>query len=83
MTDGLEKFTELENKVYRAIELFKATKIQKESLEKDVLKMKSQLEQAVADNDRLKAQIQEFKKENELVKQKVEGLLQKLESLTV
>ena len=52
MNNGLEKFTDLENKVYRTIELFKAVKLQKESLEKEVLKLKSLLDQTQAEGDR-------------------------------
>jgi chromosome segregation ATPase len=83
VTNGLEKFTELENKLYRVIELFKAVRLQKESLEKDVLRIKAQLEQMTSDNDRMKLEIQEFKKENELVKEKVEGILDNLEKLSL
>jgi FtsZ-binding cell division protein ZapB len=83
VTDGLEKFTELENKVYRVIELFRAVKLQKESLEKDVLRIRVQVDQLAADNDRLKAEVEEFKKEKELVKEKVEGILNNLEKLSL
>jgi cell division protein FtsB len=81
VSDGLEKFTELENKVYRVIELFKATKLQKESLEKDVLKMKSQLDQVTTENNHLKLEIQEFKREKDLVKERVETILNNLEEV--
>ena len=81
MSNGLEKFTDLENKVYRVIELFRAVKLQKESLEKDVLRIKSQLDQIIAENDRLKTEILEYKKEKDLVKDKLEAILQNLESL--
>lgn len=83
MTNALDKFTELENKVYRVVELFRAVKLQKESLEKDLLKMKSQLEQAQGENDRLKAEIQEHRKEKDLVRDKVEAILQNLEKLAM
>lgn len=83
MTNGLEKFTELEDKIYRVIEFFKAVKLQKESLEKDVLRTKVQLEQLTSDNERLKSEIEAFKKENELVKEKVEGILGNLEKLSL
>jgi len=83
VSDGLEKFTELENKVYRVIELFRAIRLQKESLEKDVLKMKSQLDQLATENDHLKLEIQEFKKQKDLVKERVETILDNLEELTV
>jgi len=77
----LEKFTDLENKVYRVIELFRAVKLQKESLEKDVLRIKSQLDQILAENDCLKAEIVEYRKEKDLVKDKLEAMLQNLESV--
>ena len=83
MSNGLEKFTELENKVYRAIELFKAVKLQKESLEKEVIKMKAQLEQTQADHERLKSVALELGKERDLVKGKVESILQNLDNLVL
>ena len=83
MTNGLERFTELEDRIYRVIELFKAVRLQKESLEKDVLRVKAQLEQAISENDRLKSEVEQFKKEKDLVKERVEGILNSLEKLSV
>jgi len=83
VNNGLEKFTDLENKVYRAIELFKAVKLQKESLEKEVLKIKSQLDQTHVDNERLKQEAVELKKERDLVRGKVESILRNLDSLAL
>jgi hypothetical protein len=82
VSNGLEKFTDLENKVYRVIELFRAVKLQKESLEKDVLRIKSQLDQIIEENDRLKTEILEYKREKDLVKDRLEAILQNLDSLT-
>ena len=81
MANGLEKFTDLESKVYRMIELFKATKVQNEALEKEVSKFKSDLGQISAENDRLKSEVSEFRKEHGLIKQKVEMILRKLDRL--
>ncbi|MSO23396.1 MAG: hypothetical protein EXQ58_09120 [Acidobacteria bacterium] len=81
MNNGLEKFTDFENKVYRTIELFKAVKLQKESLEKEVLKLKSQLDQTQAEGERLKQESIELKKERDIVKGKVETILKNLDSL--
>ena len=81
MNNGLEKFTDLENKVYRTIELFKAVKLQKESLEKEVLKLKSQLDQSQTESERLKQESVELKKERDLVKGKIETILKNLDSL--
>jgi FtsZ-binding cell division protein ZapB len=83
VTNGLERFTELEDRIYRVIELFKAVRLQKESLEKDVLRIKAQLEQATSENDRLKSEVEQFKKEKDLVKERVEGILNNLEKLSV
>lgn len=82
MNNGLEKFTDLENKVYRTIELFKAVKLQKESLEKEVLKLKSQLDQTHAERERLREESVELKKERDLVKGKIETILKNLDTLT-
>jgi len=81
VNNGLEKFTDLENKVYRTIELFKAVKLQKESLEKEVLKLKSQLDQSQTESERLKQESVELKKERDLVKGKIETILKNLDSL--
>lgn len=81
MNNGLEKFSDLENKVYRTIELFKAVKLQKESLEKEVLKLKSQLDQTQAEGERVKQESIELKKERDLVKGKIETILKNLDSL--
>lgn len=81
MNNGLEKFTDLENKVYRTIELFKTVKLQKESLEKEVLKLKSLLDQTQAEGERLKQESIELKKERDLVKGKIETILKNLDSL--
>jgi len=82
VNNGLEKFTDLENKVYRTIELFKAVKLQKESLEKEVLKLKSLLDQTQAEGERFKQESIELKKERDLVKGKIETILKNLDSLT-
>jgi len=83
VNNGLEKFTDLENKVYRTIELFKAVKLQKESLEKEVLKLKSLLEQTQAEGERLRQETSELKKERDLVKGKIESILKNLDSLAI
>jgi len=83
VNNGLEKFTDLENKVYRAIELFKAVRLQKEALEKELLKVKAQLEDTRKENEQLKEQMIEHKNERELVREKVESLLHNLEILTI
>lgn len=77
--DGLEKFADLESRVYRMVELFKATKARKEVLEAEVRRLKSELEQVSSENDRLKSEVSEFEKDRELIKEKVERILGSLD----
>lgn len=79
MTNGLEKFTDLECRVYRIVELFRATNVQKEALEKEVLRFKSKIDQISAENGQLKSEVSKFKKENSIIKEKVETILRKLD----
>ncbi len=81
MTNGLDKFTNLESKVYRIVELFRATNVQKETLEKEILRFKSKIDQMSAENGQLKSEVSQFKKENRIIKEKVEIIIRKLDRL--
>ncbi len=81
MNEGFEKFVDLENRIYRIIEVHKATRVQKEALEKECQKLKHQLEQALQENQRLKDEIQEAGEDRQLVRNKVETLLAHLDQL--
>lgn len=77
--NGLEKFADLESRIHRMVELFKATKARKEVLEAEVRRLKSEMEQASSENDRLKAEFSEFERDRELIKEKVERILASLD----
>ena len=77
--DGLEKFADLESRVYRMVELFKATRVQKEVLEAEVRRLKSEMEQFASENDRLKSEVSELGKDREMIKEKVERILGSLD----
>lgn len=77
--DGLEKFADLESRVYRMAELFKATKARKEALEAEVRRLKSEMEQFSSENERLKSEVSEFERDRELIKEKVERILGSLD----
>ncbi len=79
MADGLEKFADLESRVYRMVELFKATKARNEALEADLRRLESELEQVSSENGRLKSEVSEFEKDRELIKEKVERILGSLD----
>jgi archaellum component FlaC len=68
MATTMEKFTELENRIVRTVELVKNT--QKE------------LAGARAQVSRLEGELEELRRERELVKNKVELLLENLSSLS-
>ncbi len=81
MTSGFEQFTNLEHKLHQIIELFKANKSQKESLERDVELFKAKINQLSIENDQLKSQIDGFNKEHKVIKEKVELMLRNIERL--
>jgi chromosome segregation ATPase len=76
---GLEKFADLESKVFRMVELFKATRDQNEALEREVARFKAEIEQLSSENDRLKSEVSEFGRVNGLIKEKVETILSRLD----
>ena len=77
--DGLEKFGDLESRVYRMVELFKATKARKEALEAEVRRLRSEMERFSSENERLKSEVSELEKDRELIKEKVERMLGSLD----
>ena len=77
--DGLEKFADLESRVYRMVELFKATRARKEALEAEVRRLQSEMERFSSENERLKSEVSEFEKDRELIKEKVERMLGSLD----
>ena len=77
--EGLEKFADLESRVYRMVELFKATRVQNEALDSEVRRLKSEVEQLLSENDRLKSEVADFEKDRELIKEKVERILGSLD----
>ena len=81
MTSEFEQFTNLEHKLYQIIELFKANKSQKESLERDVESFKAKINQLTIENDQLNSQIDGFNKEHKVIKENVESMLSNIERL--
>ncbi len=81
VNEGMEKFVELENRIYRIIEVHKATRVQKEALEKECQKLKHLLEQAQQENQHLREEIREAEENRQLVRDKVQSLLARLDQL--
>ncbi|MEJ7712502.1 MAG: hypothetical protein WKF84_22290 [Pyrinomonadaceae bacterium] len=56
---GLEKFSHLEDKIYRTIELAKSLRQEKEALEREVAATRRDLGGLLDEKDRLEAQVGE------------------------
>ena len=81
MTNEFKQFTNLERKLYQIIELFKANKTQKESLEKNVELFKSKIDQLSTENNQLRSQIDGCNKKQQAVREKVKLMLRNLDRL--
>jgi chromosome segregation ATPase len=72
---GLEKFSHLEDKIYRTIELTKTLRQEKESLEREVAAMRRELGTLLEEKDRLEAQVERLLAERDTIRMKVEAML--------
>jgi chromosome segregation ATPase len=72
---GLEKFSHLEDKIYRTIELTKTLRQEKESLEREVTAMRRELGTLLEEKDRLEAQVERLLAERDTIRMKVEAML--------
>jgi FtsZ-binding cell division protein ZapB len=72
---GLEKFSHLEDKIYRTIEHCKMLKAEKERLESDALHMRREVMALSEEKERLEAQLERLYSERDVIKLKVEAML--------
>jgi len=72
---AVDKFTELEARIVRTIELVKSTRMEKVAVEKELTMTRKSVE-------KLEREIEELKQERELVKNRVESLLDNLSEIT-
>jgi cell division protein FtsB len=72
---GLEKFSHLEDKIYRTIELTKTLRQEKESLERDVAATRRELGNLLDEKDRLETQVERLLSERDMIRMKVEAML--------
>jgi FtsZ-binding cell division protein ZapB len=68
---GLEKFSHLEDKIYRTIELTKTLRQEKEELERQLARARN----VSSDKQQLVNQVERLLAERELIKLKVEAML--------
>lgn len=80
---GLEKFSHLEDKIYRTIEQFKRERQEREALEREVVNLRRDMTRATDDRQRLEEQVERLLTERDAIKQKVEGMLDAISVLEV
>src|SRR5256885_14095855 len=78
---GLEKFSHLEDKIYRTIELTKALRQEKEGLEREVASVRRELGGLLNEKERLEAQGERLLSERDTIRTKVEAMLDAIATL--
>ena len=72
---GLEKFSHLEDKIYRTIELTKTLRQEKEALERELASVRRELGALLDEKDRLEGQVERLLSERDTIRTKVEAML--------
>jgi FtsZ-binding cell division protein ZapB len=78
---GLEKFSHLEDKIYRTIELTKTLRQEKESLEKELSLVRRNRGVVPHEQERLEKQVEALLAERDLIRSKVEAMLDAVAAL--
>ncbi|HWN10500.1 MAG TPA: hypothetical protein VNO50_14750 [Pyrinomonadaceae bacterium] len=78
---GLEKFSHLEDKIYRTIELTKTLRQEKESLEKELSLVRRNRGVIPHEQERLEKQVEALLAERDLIRAKVEAMLDAVAAL--
>jgi predicted nucleic acid-binding Zn-ribbon protein len=76
-----EDFQALEEKVYRTIELYKAAKEARATAERDVKRLREQLEQREEENEGLRRELVRLRKDREDIRGRVEKMLGQMDNL--
>jgi FtsZ-binding cell division protein ZapB len=78
---GLEKFSHLEDKIYRTIELTKTLRQEKENLEKELALIHRDMGNVLNEKERLENQVEKLLAERETIRMKVEAMLDAVAAL--
>ena len=78
---GGDDFPALEEKIYKAIELLKSAKAGKATAERDVRRLRDQLEQREEELELLRAEVVSLRKDREEVRGRVEKMLKQIDAL--
>ncbi len=74
-SSGLEKFSHLEDKIYRTIELTKTLRQEKDDLEREVSSVRRELGSLLSEKERLEGQVERLLTERDTIRLKVEAML--------
>jgi predicted nucleic acid-binding Zn-ribbon protein len=77
-----EDFQALEEKVYRTIELYKAAKDARATAERDLQRLREQLEEREEENETMRRELMQLRKDREDIRSRVEKMLGQMESVT-
>jgi chromosome segregation ATPase len=77
-----EDFQALEEKVYRTIELYKTAKDARATAERDVKRLREQLEEREEQNEAMRRELVQLRKDREDIRGRVEKMLGQMDSLT-
>ncbi|HYN84980.1 MAG TPA: hypothetical protein VER32_06990 [Pyrinomonadaceae bacterium] len=72
---GLEKFSHLEDKIYRTIELTKTLRQERDALEREVSSVRRELGTLLDEKERLEGQVERLLAERDTIRMKVEAML--------
>ncbi|MFN2532904.1 MAG: hypothetical protein ABR555_16565 [Pyrinomonadaceae bacterium] len=78
---GLEKFSHLEDKIYRTIELTKNLRQEKETLENELSLMRRDMGSVLNEKERLESQVEKLLAERDTIRMKVEAMLDAVAAL--
>ncbi len=78
---GLEKFSHLEDKIYRTIELTKTLRQDNETLQQELSLMRRDMGSVLNEKERLESQVEKLLAERETIRTKVEAMLDAVAAL--
>ena len=82
MRDSIDHFQKLEEKLLKAIELFKRTQAERRALEQDLDKLRVDSKERVKLVDTLERELVALRREREEVRERIEKLLERIDALT-
>ena len=78
---GLEKFSHVEDKIYRTIELTETLRQEKENLEKELALIHCDMGNVLNEKERLENEVEKLLTERETIRMKVEAMLDAVPAL--